>query len=266
MSKVGAAVREFENVDSLSRQNTGYNRIYPFFKLLITLLYIVCVVSCNNEDITRILSLALYPFLIFLITGLSFKGALYRLRVVLPFVCIMGILNPIFDREMVQISDGIFVSHGLISMIALMIKGVLTVLASYLLAVSTSIDGICASLRRLHIPSIIVTEFMLICRYISVLGREADRMWMSYSLRAPNQKGIAFKSWGPMIGGLLIRSMDRAEVVYQSMYCRGFDENYIFASRTKIKISDWVYLLITAFLILVFRIIPIMELIGSLFV
>ena len=110
-------------------------------------------------------------------------------------------------------------------MLSLMVKGVLTVLATYLLIATTTVESVCGALRMLHIPGILVTEFLLICRYVSVLLSEADRMWQAYSMRAPGQRGVAAGAWGSMIGRLLLRSMDRAKALYQSMCLRGFREN-----------------------------------------
>lgn len=42
-------------------------------------------------------------------------------------------------------------------MITLMLKGVLTISAAYLLASTTPIEKICAALRHLHFPKMIVT-------------------------------------------------------------------------------------------------------------
>lgn len=59
-------------------------------------------------------------------------------------------------------------------------------------------------------------------RYISVLLAETQRVVQAYELRAPGQKGIHFKVWGSLMGQMLLRSMDRAEVIYESMCLRGF--------------------------------------------
>ena len=121
-------------------------------KLVVTVLYLVLVVSYGGYQLTGVLGMALYPFLLFEISGLSFRDALCRLRIVLPLVCVVGIFNPLFDRETVLTVAGIGVSGGVLSMLTLLLKGLLTVLAAYLLVVSTPIEGICHALRLLHVP------------------------------------------------------------------------------------------------------------------
>lgn len=58
--------------------------------------------------------------------------------------------------------------------------------------------------------------------YFRFAGRDAEVV-QAYELRAPGQKGIHFKVWGSLMGQMLLRSMDRAEVIYESMCLRGFD-------------------------------------------
>ena len=194
MSKISNAARSIRKLDELARKDTWLNRIHPLVKLLVTLLYLVLVVSFPPIRLTGVLAMALYPFLLFEISGLSFRDALYRLRIVLPVVCLVGILNPFFDRERVLTVFGITVTSGTLTMLSLMVKGVLTVLSSYLLVATTTIESICGALRMLHIPGIIVTEFLLICRYVTVLLNEADRVTQS---GLPDRRGSRGRRGGP---------------------------------------------------------------------
>ena len=86
-----------------------------------------------------------------------------------------------------------------------MLKGILTVFASYILIATTSIGKICHALRLLHVPKILVTEILLIYRYITVLLDEVRKMTQAYELRAPGRRGIAFREWGSFAGLLLLR-------------------------------------------------------------
>ncbi len=266
MSKISNAARSMGKLDELARRDTWLNRVHPLVKLLVTILYLVLVVSFHPYQLTGVLGMAIYPFLLFEIGNLSFRNALYRLRVVLPVVCIIGILNPFFDRQPVLTVFGVTVTGGVLTMLSLMAKGVLTVLSSYLLIATTTVESICSALRMLHVPGIIVTEFLLICRYISVLLQEADRMTQAYALRAPGQKGIAVSAWGPMIGQLLLRSMDRASLLYQSMCLRGYSSDLPATPALKMKSSDLIYLAGFCAGLIAMRIYPVTELLGRIFV
>ena len=121
----------------------------------------------------------------------------------------------------------------MVSMVTLMLKGVFSLMASFLLIATTSIDTLCAALRMLHVPDILVTLLLLTYRYIGVMMEEVAVMAEAYSLRAPGQKGIHVSAWGSFLGQLLLRSMDRAESLYHSMLLRGFRGEYYYAEVPK---------------------------------
>ena len=59
-----------------------------------------------------------------------------------------------------------------------------------------------------------------------VLLKEAERIMLAYEMRAPGQKGVHWKAWGSLAGQLLLRSIDRAQIVYESMMLRGYDGTF----------------------------------------
>ena len=91
-------------------------------------------------------------------------------------------------------------------MITLMLKGVFALMASFLLIATTPMDSLCAALRKLHVPSLLVTLLLLTYRYVAVMLREVSVMTDAYHLRAPGQKGIHISAWGSFLGQLLLRS------------------------------------------------------------
>ena len=151
-------------------------------------------------------------------------------------------------------------------MITLMLKGVFSVLASYFLVATTSIDKICYSLRLIHVPEILVTQIMLTYRYIVLLLKEVNRITDAYSLRAPGQKGIHFRVWGSLTGQLLLRSMDRATIVYESMLLRGYNGNFTYiGEEDKVTMTDVVYLILFGVLFVFLRLCPIVAVVGGAF-
>ncbi len=266
MSKINKAIHEIQKIDSMSKEDKWMNNIHPLIKLFLTVYYIVLIVSFHKYDLEGLFGMCIYPIFVFILGDLSFRDALYRLRVVLPLVCIMGIFNPFFDHRVVGHLGSVAVWGGVLSMITLMIKGIFTVLASYVLIATTSIEEICYALRLLHIPKIMVTQLLLIYRYITVLLSETKRIAQAYALRAPGQKGIHWKAWGPLVGQLLLRSMDRADDIYESMCTRGFKGEFPKMTGKKKNRGDLLYLLTWFFVLFIFRLIPVFKVVGGLFV
>lgn len=87
MSRVDNAINEIVHIDELANDNQWINKIHPLVK--------------------------------FVICDFSFKGALYRLRFVLPVVCLVGICNPFLDSEIVTYIGQLPVSSGVVSMCTL---------------------------------------------------------------------------------------------------------------------------------------------------
>lgn len=151
-------------------------------------------------------------------------------------------------------------------MVTLMLKGVFSVLASYILIATTSIEKICYAMRLVHVPKIMVTQIMLTYRYIVLFLNEVDRITSAYALRAPNQKGIHFKVWGSLTGQLLLRSTDRATIVYESMTLRGYNGEFTYiGEKDKFKSGDAIFLIFFGALFILLRICPVIVVIGGLF-
>lgn len=264
MSNINNAIYEIHTMDALASKDQWVNRIHPLVKFIVTIGYIAAVVSFSKYDVIGLAGMVIYPIAVFILSELSFLDSLKRLRVVLPFVFLLGILNPVFDKNTVLIA-GVEISAGILSMITLILKGIFGVLASYLLIATTSVDKLCYAFRLLHIPKVMVTQFMLTYRYITVLLEEVNRITQAYSLRAPGQKGIHFKVWGSLTGQLLLRSMDRASNVYESMLLRGYQGDYPYMrERIAFRLQDMAYFLFWMGMILLFRIYPVILIVGNL--
>ena len=146
----------------------------------------------------------------------------------------------------------------------LLLKGVFCVTASYFLMIEIGMEGICYCLRCLHVPKEFVTVLLLIYRYLVVLLKEAERMMQAYKLRAPGQKGIHVKAWGAFAGQLLLRSMDRAETVYESMLLRGYHGEFAGKDLLWNKYASLCYVFIWAAVLIFLRAVPVFQAAGKL--
>ena len=266
MNNISAASREFREMDELSAQDSPIHRLHALVKLLVTLAYIVCVVSFPKYQLSGLAVMVLYPVLLFQISGIPVRTCFHKLRIVLPLVCAVGLLNPFFDRAPLLMVGGVAVSGGVVSMVTLMLKGVFSLMASFLLIATTPIDALCAALRKLHVPGLLVTLLLLTYRYISVMIGEVAVMTDAYRLRAPGQKGIHISAWGSFLGQLLLRSMDRAEELYQSMQLRGFRGEFYYADTAPCTAGAVLYGVVCVALFVLARCYDLPQLLGNLFV
>ncbi|MDE6568511.1 MAG: energy-coupling factor transporter transmembrane protein EcfT, partial [Lachnospiraceae bacterium] len=189
MSKIKGAIYKLHTIREEALEDRWINRVYPLFKLLLTCLYIGMLTSVSREDLDILLSLGIYLLILFVAGDISLKECIARLWIALPFVCIMGIMNIFLEQEVQFYLGKLPITTGMLDFVSLLIKGVESLLAVYLLVVTTTIEKICASLRKIHCPGILVTLLLLIYRYIELLLGETEKMLQAYHLRAPGQKG-----------------------------------------------------------------------------
>lgn len=265
MNQAEKACQELQAMDELAAQNSPVHRVGAGWKLLVTVLYIVTVVSFSKYDIFGLFFMVLYPVIGYQMAMIPIGTCFHKLRLVMPLVCAVGLLNPFFDRQILLTVGGIGISGGVISMLTLMMKGIFCLMASFLLIATTSIEAICGALRRLHCPKILTSLLLLTFRYVSVLLQEVAVLSEAYHLRAPGQRGIHISAWGSFLGQLLLRSMDRATALYESMELRGFHGEFYYAAGARPARYSWLYGLIWALVFAAGRLVNIPALLGSFF-
>ncbi len=266
MNKAEKARREAASVYELALRDTPLGRLDPLCKLMMTLLYIGTVISFGKYDITALFFMLIFPVIGYQAALLPVHTCFYRLRYVMPIVCAVGVFNPFFDREVFFTLGKVPVTGGIISMLTLMLKGIFSLMASFLLMATTRIEDLCRALLRIHVPKTIVSLLLLTFRYTDVLLEQVSVMTDAYHLRAPRQKGIAFKAWGSFLGQLLLRSVDRADALYESMILRGFHGEFQYVDTAKPSRYSAFWLLLLAAALAVSRIYNIPVLISRLFV
>lgn len=266
MDKLSGAQSELREMDALAEGTSLAHRLHPLCKLLVTVTYIFIVVSFHKYDLSGLIVMVLYPVILFQVSGIPVHVCFYKLRVVLPLVCAVGLANPFLDHLPVAQIGNLFITGGIVSMLTLMLKGCLALMASFLLVATTTIDVLCGALRQLHVPKLLTTLLLLTYRYIGVMMGEASVMAQAYSLRAPGQKGIHISAWGSFLGQLLLRSMDRAQELYNSMELRGFHGEFFYSDIPACRVSSVLFAVMSICFFVCARWVNVAQLIGNLFV
>lgn len=263
MNRIDNAILTVHKIDRSGKKDKFVNNIHPVVKVLLTILYIVLLMSINKYNLITTLAMSLYILLLSIIADISIVEMFRKFKVIFGLLFIVAIFNPFFDTQILGYIGLVPITGGIISMITLVLKGYFAVISSLILIYTTTIENICMALKMLHVPNILITIVMLTYRYIILFLKEVQRIWTAYTLRAPGQKGVNYRVWGSMIGSMLIRSIDRAQVVYQSMELRGFDVDSFFVEKHKFNKKDIIYLLACIAFILMIRFAPVFQIVGS---
>jgi len=133
------------------------------------------------------------------------------------------------------------------------------------LIATTPLPVISKQLTRMGVPSILVLQFVMTYRYISVLIEEASTMVTAYLIRSPRQKFVKIKDMGSFIGHLLLRSIDRADRVFAAMKSRGFNGSYVTAPIPKESFKDILLTVGICSLFLICRFVNVSLIIGNFF-
>lgn len=266
MNKMQKALHELAEMDELAVRSSPIHALHPAAKLIATIVYILVTLSFDKYDLSGLVPMLLWPILLFQLSGIEVRSCFYKLRIVLPLVMAVGLFNPFFDRAILLRFGPISVSGGIVSMLTLMLKGLFCLMASFLLMATTPIDNLCAALRQLHVPKLLVTLLLLTYRYVGVMTEELAIMSEAYHLRAPGQKGIHISAWGSFLGQLLLRSMDRAQELYSSMLLRGYHQHFHYADIKPFKRRDALYVIGCVLAFVLVRTFRIAQLLGGMIV
>ena len=261
---IDQSIHDLREMDELAVKASPIHAVSAAAKLLVTVVYILIVVSFDKYNMSGLLFMVFYPAVLFAVSEVPVMTCLYKLRFVLPLVCAVGVLNPFLDRTPAFPIGSFVVTTGMISMVTLMVKGVFCLAASFLLMATTRIEAVCGVLRKIHVPQILVTLLLLTYRYAAVLAEEVSVMTKAYSLRAPGQKGIHYTAWGSFLGQLLLRSMDRAEELYSSMLLRGYRGKFYYSEERAESARDAAYAAVWILFFIAARNVNLTQLLGML--
>jgi cobalt/nickel transport system permease protein len=222
MTTMDGAILDFKRLDLLGTGISAVHRLDARAKVLVTLVFIVSVVSFDRYVLGSLLPFFLYPAVMLALGDLPAGYLAKKVALVIPFAFIVGMLNPLFDRQ-VLVSLGPFgISGGWLSCGSIVIRAILTVGASLVLVAVTGFPAICQALERLGMPRAFAVQLLFLYRYIFVLTEEGARAARARELRSVGQKGMGPRVFASLVGNLLLRTWQRAERIHMAMLARGF--------------------------------------------
>lgn len=222
MANLERARDNFKTLDELASRNTIIHSLHPVVKLITTLIFIISVASFHKYDLLAILPLILYPVVLINLGELPLGSLFKSMILALPFIFFVAIFNPLLDQVPLVQTGKFTITGGWISFLGIMLRFALTVLAALILIATSGMNEIGMALLKLKLPKPFVWQLLLLYRYLNLLISETIKTLRAYSLRALSTPGIAPGVWGSLVGQLLLRTIDRAQHIYQAMLSRGF--------------------------------------------
>ncbi len=247
------------SLNSLSRPAAG--KVSAPALLVVTLVYLVAVLSVPLYAPQRIVWLAVYPVVQSEMSGIGFARVFGKSLWVLPLILLIGIFNPFIDTQTAFTIGGVAVSRGWVSFFSIMLRGLLAVQAVVILTMTAGFYDMCHAMRRFGCPKVLVTQLQFTYRYMVVVVEEAVGMDRARKARGFGRNSYPLRMWGRMVGQLLVRSYERATRIYRAMLSRGFDGTMPLSRPQHMSGLSWVFMLIWVAVMLALRLINISQLI-----
>jgi cobalt/nickel transport system permease protein len=229
-------------MDDLGRLDSPVHRLDARVKALTTAGFIVAVMSFPRYEVSALMPFFLYPAALLTLGRIPPGCILRKVLVAMPFALAVGILNPWLDRRLVMTLGGHGIAGGWLSLLSIAVRSALTVSAALTLVACTGIYRLCAGLEQLGLPRVFAVQVQLLYRYLFVVADEALRMRRAAEMRSPGRPALSLRTYAALVGNLLLRSLDRAQRIYQAMVARGFTGHLRVLRPTRIRAADLAFL------------------------
>jgi cobalt/nickel transport system permease protein len=130
--------------------------------------------------------------------------------------------------------------EGFALSVILSLKALAITLGALAITGSSGPYDLLAGARKLGVPEKFTALFLLMTRYISVIGHQYHRLTQAMRVRGfrPGSDLHTLRSYANLAGLLLVRGFDRAERVYAAMLCRGYRGCFFIKADFKFKCLD----------------------------
>ncbi|EBA17377.1 Cobalt ABC transporter CbiQ, permease subunit [Roseobacter sp. SK209-2-6] len=217
----------------------------PRMRIVMTGIYAVVIVSLNNLLVLSAalcLSLSLLAF-----SGLPPRKTLKRMAMMDSFIIFMLLMLPFtIPGEPMFTVLGLEASwEGLRRAIEIALTANAVILAVMTLVGTMEPVTMGHALFALKTPERLVHLMMFTIRYIDVLREEYQRLRTSMKLRGfrPGTNWHTYRSFGYLVGMMLVRAIERSERILAAMKCRGFSGRIMLLEDFRFRRADLLFVL-----------------------
>lgn len=263
MASIEGAILDFKRLDLLAAGDTPLHRLDPRAKVLVTALFVILVISHGRYEISALTPFFLFPAVLIAAGNLPAGYIVRKILLLCPFVIVVGIFNPFYDRTVMVHLGSLAITGGWLSFASIVVRSVLTVGSAFVLLALTGFSGLCRALEQLGMPRPFAVQLLFLYRYLFVLTEEAGRAARARQLRSCGKKGQGIGSYATLIGHLLLRTWQRAERVHVAMLSRGFDGTFHTSRRTSFGMRELRFVAGWTVILLLLRSINLPHLLGA---
>jgi cobalt/nickel transport system permease protein len=199
------------------------------------------VIAAFNDLLTLAVSLAIAAC-VTLLTGRRALEVVKRLVPVNLFALFLIVVLPwtCGESPLVTFASLVYSEEGFFLALRIAVKANAIVLWIVVLLGSVDITTLGHALRWWGVPEKLTHLLLFTFRYVDVLHREYGRLKTAMRVRGfqPRVSAHTYRSYGYLVGMLLVRSLDRADRIAAAMKCRGFRGQLYLLHRFAFSVRD----------------------------
>lgn len=233
MKDISKAIYDIRKIDELGDMNTKIHKIDSAIKIIVTIIYVIKILSIKQFTILNITCIVLYPLILFIIGKVQIKFILKKVIYVFPIILGLSAINLIIDFSYSEIYFSVL----------LLFKCTFALVGALLLIVTTGINNLALGLKKLKIPNILIMQILMLHRYVILMMEECYKVKSAYELRTLGEKSMTMKDYVQIVGQMFLKTLDISENVYEAMKLRGF-EGELYINNKVAGYVDYFYLII----------------------
>lgn len=217
--------------------------IDPRIRVVAAIVFAVAVVSCH--DVAALASGLAAALGVLVLARLPVLPTLRRMVAMDMFVVFILVMLPFTmpGDPLFEIAGFTASRQGLMRAVEIGLKANAVVLALMALVGSMSSVTLGHALYRLRLPENLVHLLLFTVRYIDVLHQEYLRLRIAMEARGfqPATTLHTMRSFGYLVGMMLVRALERSERILAAMSCRGFVGHFPLFDAFRIGWRDGVF-------------------------
>ncbi|MDI1472173.1 Transmembrane component NikQ of energizing module of nickel ECF transporter [Thermodesulfovibrio sp. N1] len=242
------------HLEEFSEGNSFLHKADPRLKIIVFSIFSILCATAHGLK-TPALFLIYSVFSIF-IAHLKLRKLFSRLFIANFFIFFIWIFlpisypgNPYIELWQIKISH-----EGFIYALSITIKANAIIVATITLLGTSSVNSLAHAMLHLKAPKKLVTVFFLFYRYITVIHDEYLKIKRTVYARGfvPKSNLHTYRTYAYIVGGMLIKSYEKAEEIYKAMLCRGFQGFFPLFEHFQTRKIDIIFSVLSIFIFILF--------------
>jgi len=211
------------------------------FVTFVPYVFTIALMHATNGPLTGLL----ISTLMIIFAGIGFRKLFSRLVIINTFVFVLWVFLPFSSpgQPVFSIFSLTATREGILYALSITLKANAIFLATIAILGTSEVTSLAHALVHLKIPDKLVHLFFFFYRYISVLHEEYRSLKNAMAIRSfrPGTNIHTYRTYGYLVGMLVVRSYERSQRIYKAMLCRGSNGKFHIMSHFRLKKGDLLF-------------------------